>query len=62
MAEPDWLGHHRPRAGEGAAEAPPRLIADWTGELTDPAALAATLSAEPGVIEHGLFPGSMVSD
>ncbi|MGH8913314.1 MAG: ribose 5-phosphate isomerase A [Acidimicrobiia bacterium] len=38
------------------------LIADWTGELTDPALFAATLSAEPGVIEHGLFPGSMVSD
>jgi ribose 5-phosphate isomerase A len=38
------------------------LIADWTGELTDPALLAATLSAEPGVIEHGLFPGPMVSD
>jgi ribose 5-phosphate isomerase A len=38
------------------------LIADWNAELTDPAELAARLSAEPGVIEHGLFPGSMVSD
>lgn len=38
------------------------LIADWTGELTDPATLAVRLSADPGVIEHGLFPGSMVDD
>lgn len=38
------------------------LIADWNGELTDAAKLAARLSAEPGVIEHGLFPGSMVDD
>lgn len=38
------------------------LIADWNGELTDPVDLAARLSAEPGVIEHGLFPDSVVDD
>ena len=38
------------------------VIADFFGELGDPAELAARLSAEPGVVDHGLFPASMVSD
>jgi ribose 5-phosphate isomerase A len=38
------------------------VIADYTGEVEDPAALAAWLSAMPGVVEHGLFPASMVSE
>ena len=38
------------------------VIADYTGEVGDPAALAARLAAVPGVIEHGLFPPSMVSE
>ena len=38
------------------------VIADYLGEFDDPEALAATLSATPGVVEHGLFPGSMVAD
>ena len=38
------------------------VIADYTGEVGDPAALAARLAAAPGVIEHGLFPPSMVSE
>jgi ribose 5-phosphate isomerase A len=38
------------------------VIADYTGELDDPAALAAQLSATPGVVEHGLFPPSLVAD
>ena len=37
-------------------------IADYLGEFDDPDALAARLSATPGVVEHGLFPASMVSD
>ena len=37
------------------------VIADWHGDLDDPAAVAALLSASPGVVEHGLFPPSMVS-
>ena len=38
------------------------VIADYTGEVGDPAALAARLAAAPGVIEHGLFPPSMVNE
>jgi ribose 5-phosphate isomerase A len=37
------------------------LIADYFGPIDDPAALAARLSATPGVIEHGLFAPEMVS-
>jgi ribose 5-phosphate isomerase A len=37
------------------------IIADYIGEVDDPAALAARLSAAPGVVEHGLFPPDMVS-
>jgi ribose 5-phosphate isomerase A len=37
------------------------MIADYRGEVGDPAGLAATLSATPGVVEHGLFPPEMVS-
>jgi ribose 5-phosphate isomerase A len=38
------------------------VIADYYGEVGDPAELAVRLSSEPGVIDHGLFPGSMVSE
>jgi ribose 5-phosphate isomerase A len=38
------------------------VIADYFGEVGDPAELAARLAAEPGVVDHGLFPGTMVSD
>jgi ribose 5-phosphate isomerase A len=37
------------------------VIADYEGRVGDPAVLAAWLSATPGVVEHGLFPPSMVS-
>jgi len=37
-------------------------IADYTGLVDDPAALAAWLSAVPGVVEHGLFPPSLVAE
>jgi ribose 5-phosphate isomerase A len=55
------LGHARlrpatPRSPEGG------LIADWHGPIDNPAALADQLATTPGVIEHGLFPPSMVSD
>ncbi|MGI9053110.1 MAG: ribose-5-phosphate isomerase RpiA [Ilumatobacteraceae bacterium] len=36
-------------------------IADYTGEVDEPAALAARLSATPGVVEHGLFPPTLLS-
>ena len=38
------------------------LIADYTGEVGDPAALATRLAAIPGVVDHGLFPAAMVDD
>jgi ribose 5-phosphate isomerase A len=37
------------------------LIADYRGEIDDPASLAARLEADPGVAAHGLFPPDMVS-
>jgi ribose 5-phosphate isomerase A len=37
------------------------LIADYVGEVGDPAELSARLDADPGVAAHGLFPASMVS-
>jgi ribose 5-phosphate isomerase A len=38
------------------------VIADYSGEVGDPAELAARLAAVPGVVDHGLFPASMVSE
>jgi ribose 5-phosphate isomerase A len=37
-------------------------IADYHGEVGDPAALAARLEADPGVASHGLFPPDMVTE
>jgi ribose 5-phosphate isomerase A len=38
------------------------VIADYRGEIGDPAALAARLEADPGVAAHGLFGPDMVSE
>ena len=38
------------------------MIADLLAEVKDPAELAAALSAVPGVVDHGLFPASMVAE
>jgi ribose 5-phosphate isomerase A len=53
----------------GSAElrpAPPTpdggLLADWLGDVGDPAGLAVFLAATPGVVEHGLFPPELVSE
>jgi ribose 5-phosphate isomerase A len=47
-------------------DAPPSpdggLIADFHGDASDVAALAARLSATPGVVDHGLFPPALISD
>jgi ribose 5-phosphate isomerase A len=47
-------------------DAPPSpdggVIADYFGEFDDPATLAAELSAETGIVEHGLFPAAMVGE
>jgi ribose 5-phosphate isomerase A len=44
-----------PRSPDGG------VIADYRGEVGDPATLAAWLSSSPGVVEHGLFPPEMVA-
>lgn len=38
------------------------VIADYRGQIGDPATLAARLEADPGISSHGLFPPDMVSD
>jgi ribose 5-phosphate isomerase A len=38
------------------------VIADYGGEVGDPAELAARLASIPGVVDHGLFPAEMVSE
>jgi ribose 5-phosphate isomerase A len=47
-------------------DAPPSpdggVIADYNGHFEDPESLAARLSSAAGVIEHGLFPGTMVDE
>jgi ribose 5-phosphate isomerase A len=37
------------------------VLADYHGDVDDPAELAARLSAMPGLVAHGLFPPAMVS-
>jgi ribose 5-phosphate isomerase A len=47
-------------------DAPPSpdggVIADYHGEVGDLDALSARLSGTPGVVDHGLFPASMVGE
>jgi ribose 5-phosphate isomerase A len=38
------------------------VIGDFTGPFEDPRELADRLAAEPGVVEHGLFPPALVSE
>jgi ribose 5-phosphate isomerase A len=45
-----------PRSPDGGA------IADYRGEIGEPAALAARLEADPGISSHGLFSPDMVSE
>lgn len=45
-----------PRSPDGG------VIADLTEPFADSRALAARLAAEPGVVEHGLFPPELVSE
>ncbi|MEQ7128461.1 ribose 5-phosphate isomerase A [Actinopolymorpha sp. B11F2] len=44
-----------PRSPDGG------VIADYHGEVGDPARLAADLSGTPGLVEHGLFSPSLVA-
>jgi ribose 5-phosphate isomerase A len=45
-----------PRSPDGG------VIGDYTAPFDDPWRLADRLAAEPGVVEHGLFPPELVSD
>lgn len=56
----DRLGHARRRESPPAPDG--GVLADWLGPVDDPAALADTLAATPGVVDHGLFPPELVSD
>ena len=44
-----------PRSPDGG------IIADYRGDVDDPAQLAARLSATPGLVEHGLFSPELVA-
>jgi len=46
---------HVPLSPDGGA------IADYLGDVGDPAALSARLAATPGVVDHGLFAPALVS-
>jgi ribose 5-phosphate isomerase A len=50
------------RLREGPRSPDGGVIADFTGDFDDPCELAAMLSAAVGVVEHGLFPASLVSE
>jgi len=50
------------RLREAAATPDGGVLADWTGEVGDPASLARRLEEEPGLVSHGLFPPDLVSD
>ncbi len=54
------LGHAVVRDGPLSPDG--GVIADWTGPVDDPAALAALLEHDPGVVGHGLFGPELVSD
>ncbi len=47
---------------DGPATPDGNIIADYLGSVGDARALAARLSATPGVIEHGLFPPELVTE
>jgi len=38
------------------------VIADYLGDVDDPLELATRLAVVPGVVDHGLFPGRIVSE
>ncbi len=54
------LGNVERRAVEVSPDG--NLIVDYRGDLDDPAELARRLDATPGVVEHGLFAPSLISD
>ena len=61
-------GRHAARACPAPSCGTPRrtpdggVLADYHGEVGDPALLSERLDAVPGLVSHGLFPPSMVCD
>jgi ribose 5-phosphate isomerase A len=52
-----------PTEVRGVAPSPDAgVIADYLGSVDDPEALAAWLAGTPGVVDHGLFPPSLISE
>jgi ribose 5-phosphate isomerase A len=54
-ALPDTVLRDAPRTPDGG------VLADYYGEVSDPAQLSERLDAVPGLVSHGLFPPSMVA-
>jgi ribose 5-phosphate isomerase A len=54
------LGPCRVRPGSSSPDG--NVIVDFVGAVPDPAALAGALERVAGVVEHGLFPPSLVHD
>jgi ribose 5-phosphate isomerase A len=54
------LARAEPRGGPPSPD--DGVIADWTGPVADPAALAARLDRDPGVVGHGLFGPELITD
>jgi ribose 5-phosphate isomerase A len=54
------LGPCRARDGDGSPDG--NVIVDYLGRVPDPARIAASFEAIPGLVEHGLFPPAMVSE
>ncbi len=54
-ALPDAVLRNAPASPDGG------VIADYRGEVGDPATLSALLDAVPGLVSHGLFPPALVS-
>ena len=57
---PSARGRATSRPARGAATTATCCSTRDFGPIADPVALAAELSAVPGLVEHGIFPGSMV--
>jgi ribose 5-phosphate isomerase A len=50
------------RLRDGVVSPDGGLIADYVGEVNEPDRVASWLAGVPGVVEHGLFPPSLVSE
>jgi ribose 5-phosphate isomerase A len=56
------LGHLAIRDPEGPGSPDGNVIVDFLGDVPDPAALAPAFERIAGVVDHGLFPPTMVAE